>query len=105
VVKILCSFGAATNKALIVDASDTGLIPLHAAAKNGHFEVPPAVQLMVPDVQYCSIPKTRTRITMYYYVYRIPYSYRSTWRTKKVLQSWWIKVAIQFAATNSNRGC
>eukprot|EP00435_Cladocopium_sp_Y103_P006603 s691_g2.t1 len=39
VVKILCSFGAATNKALIVDASDTGLIPLHAAAKNGHFEV------------------------------------------------------------------
>ena len=66
-VKILCSFGAATNKALIVDASDTGLIPLHAAAKNGHFEVPPAVQLMVPDVQHCSIPKTRTRITMYYY--------------------------------------
>ena len=39
VVKFLCSFGAATDKALIVDASDTGLIPLHAAAKNGHFEV------------------------------------------------------------------
>ena len=48
VVKILCSFGAATNKALIVDASDTGLVPLHAAAKNGHFEVPPPFSCWCP---------------------------------------------------------